>query len=262
MRIPIVDGRGIEATDRAGGQGAVVISRRMADLFWPNEPAVGRPIRISGFGDGIVVGVVANVRSQTLSQQAQPEMYVPQAQTTARTITYVIKSPLATAQMLSAARDVVRRFDSRVPLISPGSMTQVVDEQLARPRFYLLLIGLFAVLAVVLAAVGMYGVVAYVVSQRTREIGVRMALGASRSSVVQMVLWQGFKPAIAGIVAGVAISFVVIRLIQQLLYEVRPHDPATLAGVSALLVVVVLLACAIPARRATAVPPADALRSE
>ena len=156
--------------------------------------------------------MVANVRSQTLSQQAQPEVYVPHAQTTARTITYVVKSSLEPAQVLAAARDVVRRFDSRVPLIAPGAMTALVDEQLARPRFYLLLIGLFA-------AVGIYGVVAYVVSQRTREIGLRMALGASRSTVVRMVLWQGFKPALVGIVAGLAAALAVGRLIGRLLYE-------------------------------------------
>lgn len=260
MKIALVDGRMFAPTDRRGAQGAVIVSRRMADMFWPNERAVGRPIDISGFGVGLVVGVVANVRSQTLAEQAQPEMYVPHAQTNARTVSYVIRSPLETAQVLAAARDVVRRFDSRVPLIGPASMRQVVDEQLARPRFYLLLIGLFAGLAVVLAAVGIYGVVAYVVGQRTREIGVRIALGASRAAVVRMVLWQGLKPAIAGIGAGLAIALAIGRVIRQLLYQIEPYDPATLAAVSVLLLTVVFLACAVPARRATRVPPADALR--
>ncbi len=260
MKIPILEGRAFQPGDRDGGQRLVIVSRRLADAVWPGESPVGRPVRVNTFGPALVVGVVANVRSQTLSTQAQPELYVPHAQAGTRTVTYVVKSALTSAQVLSAARDVVRRRDSRLPLIAPGSMRQLVDGELARPRFYLVLLGLFAVLAVVLAAVGIYGVVAYVVSQRTREIGVRMALGASQRDVVGLMLWQGLKPAIAGIVAGLAVAFAGGWLIRGMLYEVRPYDPVTFVAVSGVLLAVVLMACAIPARRASSVPPSEALR--
>jgi putative ABC transport system permease protein len=260
MKIPLAGGRFFQPTDRAGGQLVAIVSRTMANEMWPGEDPLGRPLRISSFGTAIVVGIVPDVRSQTLAAAAQPELYVPHAQTTARTITYVVRSTLPAAQMLPAAREVVRRVDSRLPLIFPGSMEQLVDQQLARPRFYLVLIGLFAVLAVVLAAIGIYGVVAFVVTQRTKEIGVRMALGASQREVVMLMLWHGLKPAIAGIAAGLAVSFAIGRVIRGLLYEVKPNDPLTFVGVSAVLLTVVLIACAIPARRASGIPPAEALR--
>lgn len=262
LRIPVLAGRGFLPSDRQGAQRVVVISRRMADVFWPGEDPVGRPIRIGSQQAGIVVGIVANVRSQTLSTLAQPEMYVPHAQTTVRSVMYVVKSSLDSAQVLAAARQVVSRLDTRLPLIGPGSMTALVDEQLARPRFYLVLLGLFAVLALVLAAVGLYGVVAYVVTQRRREIGVRMALGARQDQVMRLMLRQGLSPAIAGMVIGLMAAFGASRLIQGLLYEVQPNDPLTLIGVSSALLTVVVVACVIPARRASSVPPAEVLRGE
>jgi predicted permease len=262
LKIPIVAGRAFQPGDRDGGQRVVIVSRHMADVIWPGEDPVGHPVTVSSFGSALVVGVAGDVRSQTLTAPAQPEMYVPHAQTTARTITYVVKSALPSAQVLSAARDAVRRLDSRLPLIAPGSMAQLVDDHLARPRFYLVLLGLFAVLAVVLAAIGIYGVVAYVVSQRTRVIGVRMALGARQRDVIGLMLWQGLKPAISGMAIGLAVAVAAGRVIRGLLYEIQPNDPLTLVGVSALLLAIVLLACAIPARRASSVPPAEALRGE
>lgn len=262
MRIPLRAGRGFLPSDRERAQVVVVISERMAEVFWPGEDPVGRPIQVSGREQGIVVGVVANVRSQALATVSQPEMYVPHAQTGLRSVTYVLKSSLDSAQVITAARQVVRQLDPRLPVISPSAMQTLVDKQLARPRFYLLLLGLFAVLAVVLAAVGIYGVVAYVVTQRTREIGVRMALGARHREVVGLMVWQGLRPAIVGMLIGLAIAFGAGRLIQGLLYEIRPNDPLTFAAVSVGLLVVVLIACAIPARRASRVAPADALRSE
>ena len=261
MKIPVLSGRAFLPSDRAGAQRAVVISRRMADVFWPGEDPLGRPIQI-GSQAGVVVGVVANVRSQTLATAAQPEMYVPHAQSGQRTIMYVIKSNLGTAQVLGASREVVKQLDVRLPLIGPSSMQEIVDEQLAQPRFYLVLIGLFAVLSVVLAAIGIYGVVAYVVTQRTREIGVRMALGARQGQVVGLMLWQGLRPAAIGMAIGLVVAIGAARLIRGLLYEVQPHDPMTFVGVSVALLVVVLVACAIPARRASGVAPAEALRSE
>jgi putative ABC transport system permease protein len=262
MKIPLLAGRAFSPPDREGAQRVVVISRRMADEFWPGEDALGRPIQIGSQPAGVVVGIVANVRSQTLATAAQPEMYVPHAQSGQRSMMYVIKGSLGTAQVLGASREVLKQLDARIPLIGPSSMQDVVEEQLARPRFYLVLIGLFAVLSVVLAAIGIYGVVAYVVAQRTREIGVRMALGARQGQVVGLMLWQGLRPAAVGMAIGLVAAIGGARLIRGLLYEVKPHDPMTFVAVSMGLLVVVVIACAIPARRASGVAPAEALRSE
>jgi putative ABC transport system permease protein len=260
MSIRLVAGRDFAASDRPGSPPVLMISRRMAETFWPGEDPIGRSIRFSDKETATIVGVVENVRSQTLAVQAAPEMYLPHAQTAVRTAMFVVKSTRPSAQVLSESRDVVRRLDPRLPLIFPDSMRALVDQQLARPRFYLLLISLFAVLAVVLAAVGLYGVVAFVVTQRTREIGVRIALGATRGGVVRLMLWQGVRPAAIGLVLGLAFAVAVSRTIQGLLYEVQPHDPSTIIAVVALLLTVVVVACAIPARRAAAIPPAEALR--
>ena len=156
----------------------------------------------------------------------------------------------------------MRKFDSKLPVIAPGTMGALVDEHLARPRFYLLLLSLFAGLAMVLAAVGIYGVVAYVVSQRTREIGVRMALGARQREVVSLMLLQGLRPAAAGVVVGIVAALALGRVASGLLYTVRPTDPATFVGVTVVLMVVVVIASAIPAMRASSVPPSQALRGE
>lgn len=261
MSISILAGRAFDANDRFGGQPVVIISRRMADRFWQGEEALGKAVVISGGAPAIIVGIAADVRSAALDRDPQPEMYVPHAQARTRAVTYVVRARTAGA-VLAAARGVIQQFDPRLPMISAATLQQLVGAAMGRPRFYLLLLGLFAVLALVLAAVGVYGVVAYAVSQRTREIGIRMALGARAIEVVRLVLWQGFRPAIAGVILGLAVAFAASRAMADLLYEIRPHDPATFAGVTLVLLAVVVLACVIPARRATKVPPATALRGE
>jgi ABC-type antimicrobial peptide transport system permease subunit len=202
------------------------------------------------------------VRSSNIQQPPQPEMYVPLVQTQSRTATYLVRSQQPEGQVLSAAREAVRAMDPRLPLIRPGTFKALEDAALARPRFYLLLLTLFAVLAVALAAIGIYGVVAFVVSQRTREIGVRIALGARTGSVIRLVVWQGLRPALLGVVLGIIGAIQFRQLISGLLYEIEPLDPPTIALVIVLLSAIVLLACLIPARRAARIPPASALRSE
>lgn len=264
MGIPVLAGRAFEKTDRDGTPPVAVISRRMADLFWPRQDPIGRPIRIGSSSTVIstIIGVVADVRSLEVTLAPRPEMYQPLAQIGARSMRYILKSNLDEAQVLAAARQAVKTFDSRLPLIAPGSMEALVDDHLARPRFYVLLLGLFSALAVVLAAVGIYGVVAYVVSQRAREIGVRMALGARQREVVGLMLWQGLRPAAAGVVLGILVALAGGRAVSGLLYAVRPTDPATFAGVTVVLMIVVLVASLIPAMRASRVPPAESLRGD
>lgn len=264
LGIPVMAGRSFTPADREGAAPVAIISRRMADLFWPGQDPVGRPIRIGPPTNPVstIVGIVGDVRSLEMTEAPQPEMYQPLAQSGARSMRYILKSNLDSAEVLAGARQVVRSFDSRLPVISPGTMTALVDDHLARPRFYLLLLGLFSGLAVVLAAVGIYGVVAYVVSQRTREIGVRMALGARPREVVGLMLWQGLRPAAAGVVIGIVVALAVGRAASGLLYSVRPTDPITFVGVTVVLMVVVLIASVIPAMRASAVPPSESLRGE
>ncbi|MGE0862723.1 MAG: ABC transporter permease [Vicinamibacterales bacterium] len=266
MGIPVLAGRSFTAADRAGAPPVAIISKGMAEKFWPEVDPIGRLIRIGG-EDSTIVGVVGDVRSLEVTQAPQPEMYQPLAQTGARSARFVLQgSGIAEqgseAALLAGVRQVVREFDSRLPVIQPGTMAAIVDEHLARPRFYVLLLGLFSALAVVLAAVGIYGVVAYVVSQRTREIGVRMALGARQQEVVRLMLLQGLRPAAAGIVLGIIVSLALGRVASGLLYTVRPTDPITFIGVTMVLMAVVVVASYIPALRASSVPPSQALRGE
>jgi predicted permease len=261
MGIPIVAGRNFTMADRDGGLPAIIISREMARRYWPGEEAVGKRVSLGG-PELTIVGIAGDVRSEFLAAPPQPEMYLPHAQSGDRVMTIVLKSTRDPARVLSEARLVVQAFDQKVPLIGASSMQQLVDDAVAQPRFYLLLASLFALLAVVLAAVGVYGVVAYLVSQRTREIGVRMALGARPREVVGLVVWEGLKPALLGSAVGLAIAISSAGVMRALLYEVAPRDTATVAFVTALLLATVLLACVIPAARATKIPPTTALRSE
>jgi putative ABC transport system permease protein len=263
MGIPIVAGRAFTAADRDGAQPAVIINRRMADRFWPGEDPIGQLIRVSNSEQPRqIVGVAADVRSQSLTELPNPEMYVPEAQAANRALTLVVRSGLPAGQILTAAREAVRQIDPKLPLIRPGTERALVDAELARPRFNLLLLGLFAGVAIALAAVGIYGVVAYAVAQRRREIGVRIALGASGSEVVRMVLRDGMKPVAAGLVLGTAGALAIGRVMAGLLYQVEPNDPATLAAAAVVLLAVSVFACFVPARRAARIAPADALRGD
>jgi putative ABC transport system permease protein len=262
MGIPIVAGRHFTDGDRIGGAPVIIIGRAMANRYWPGEDPIGKTLQMGGPDTIAIVGVVADVRSETLTGPPQPEMYRPQRQTADRAFTVVIKSDRDPGHVLAEARAIVHRFDQTLPLISPAPMQQLVDEAVAQPRFYLLLVSLFAMLAVVLAAVGIYGVVAYMVGQRTREIGVRMALGARAGEVIGLVMWQGLRPALVGAAIGLGISVAGAGALQNMLYEVEPRDSATLVGVTALLLAMVLVACLVPAARATRIPPTSALRSD
>ena len=165
--------------------------------------------------------------------------------------------------VLTQARALLRSLDPNIPLARPGSMTDFVQERMAAPRFYMMMLTGFSLLAVILAAIGIYGVVAYLVAQRTREIGVRIALGARVANVVRLVLWQGMRPALLGIALGVIGALSAAQVMNKLLYEqIGARDPITFVSVPLLVIVTVLAACILPARRAGNTPPAIALRSE
>jgi putative ABC transport system permease protein len=260
-----VSGRPFTADDRDGNPPVLIISRLLADRFWPGENPIGRRVAVtnnSASQTKTIVGVAADVRSSSLSAPPQPEMYVPHAQAGTRAMTFVLRSPLPAGEVLSASREAVHNFDAKLPLIRAGSESALVARQMARPQFFLVLLALFAGVAVALAAVGIYGVVAYTVTQRTREIGVRLALGADPAKVVRLIMWDGLRPAAAGLAIGFVGANAAGRVIARFLYQVQPRDPLTMALVVATLMCVVLLACFIPSRRAAQIPPAVALRQE
>ncbi len=264
--IPLRAGRWFEPSDTRGRPKVVVISRQLAQRYWPGEDPIGKALRLDAGGESggvrTIIGVVGDVRSTALTLAPEPELYIPVAQSEMRTFTFVVHSGLPAAAMLSSSRQVVASLDRRLPLIWPGTLQSLVDEQMARPRFYLLLLGVFALVAVVLAVVGVYGVVAYGVSRRTREIGVRMALGADRWSVARLAASQGLRPAALGVGVGAAGAFAAGRAMQGMLYGVQANDPITLTAVVLVTVAVAALACVIPARRAAGLAPSAALRAE
>ena len=267
LGIPIVAGRGIGESDRRESEPVVLVSQRLVDLYFPDVDPVGRHIEVqvsTGFDEVAprrIVGVVGDFRAARLRTEAGPELIIPYSQAGSGFPHVLLEGP-SPAGMLELAREELRALDPEVPLMQPSTVGDLVARELAQPRFYFLLLGLLAAMAVVLAGVGMYGVIAYAVSQRTKEIGVRMALGARGAEVVQLVLGQALRPSVVGVVVGLVAAIWLGDLMRGLLYEVAPRDPLTLVGVPVVLLLVVVAACAIPARRATRVSPSSALRGE
>ncbi len=268
LGVPVVRGRKIEDGDRWGTVPVAVVSRAAAAKFWPGEDPVGKQIRVGitmGYPDTTartIVGVVGDLRYSGLKRDPDPIIYAPIAQTAPSFGSVVVRTTGSPASTLRAAREIVHRLEPGAPVMDPGIMDDLVSAELARPRFMLLLVGLFAGLAVVLAAIGIYGVVAYVVARRTREIGVRIALGATRGRVLGLVLRQGLQPAAVGVALGILVSAFAVDLLRAQLYSVEPKDPLTMAGAGVVLLAVTALACLVPAHRAAGIPPATALRIE
>jgi putative ABC transport system permease protein len=269
MGIPLVDGRTFDGRDRREGQPVVLINEVIAERYWPGESAVGRAVLASGAADtAVVVGVVGNVSHNGLVSEVKTRYYVPHAQVhedwlgTTRSMTLTIGTEGPPATYVDAVRRAVRAIDASIPLAQVQTLDDVLAASVAQPRFAAVLLGAFAAIALTLALVGIYGVLAYAVSQRTREIGVRMALGAEARQVVGLVVRQGMAMALAGVAVGTAVAWFLTDLMAGLLYQVAPQDPATFASVPAIFAFVALLACWIPAARASRVRPAKVLRYE
>jgi putative ABC transport system permease protein len=271
LGIRTIEGRTFEPSDRNdSAQRVVVINQTLARRFWKGNP-IGRRLNPGGGQQPVwftVVGIVEDTKNLGVDKPAGTELYFLQPQTATplggvnSQMGFVVRAtgdPLAVA---AAVRGAVRELDSGLPVYGLKTLSEVVGDSLVRPRFLSMLLMAFSVIAMVLAGVGIYGVMAYSVSQRTQEIGVRMALGASTSHVLKMVLGQGARMTAVGIGIGLGGAFALTRLMAKLLFEVSVTDPLTFAGVVALLSVVALLACYIPARRATRVDPMIALRYE
>jgi putative ABC transport system permease protein len=262
MGVQVVNGRQFTERDAASSEGAVVVNDAFARQHFLDADPIGSVLGLHGAWFRIV-GVVGGVRHASLREDPNPSVYVPYAQAPYwRSLSLVARSETGLDAAIAGVRDIVRQFDPALPVYDVSSMEQVLGESLARLRFSTTLMLAFALVALLLAAVGIYGVIAYSVSRRTQEIGVRVAVGAAASDVVRMLLVQAMRPIGIGILAGVAASVALSRFLSSLLFEIGGADAGTLIGVSALVVLIALLACYVPARRAMRVDPVDALRYE
>ena len=267
MRIPLVKGRVFTEADRADSPPVVVINKALAEKHFPGEDPIGKHIKpgLSISGPTImreIVGVVGDVKHRALDRPDDPEAYMPQEQMGIGFMSGVVRTTAPTASLVPAIREQAASLDKDIPVYDVKSMDDYVAASVAQPRLNSTLLGIFAGLALVLAGVGIYGVMSYSVEQRTNEIGIRMTLGAQRLDVLRLVLRQGLAIAAIGVGLGIAGALGTSLLLKSLLFGVRPGDPLTLAGVAILLVSCVLVACYIPARRAMRVDPIVALRYE
>jgi putative ABC transport system permease protein len=258
LRIPVRRGRLFEATDRAGSPDVIILNEAAATHFFPGEDPVGHTVVVDR-RDRLVVGVVSDVRQWSLETPARTEVYLPLAQSEATSGFLVIRTTGDPYEALPAARAAMRNAFPDAPPRYVATMSERVARQTAQRRLNMLMLGLFGVLGLVISAVGVYGVMAYNVAQRTREIGVRMALGADAASVLRMIVRDGARLVIVGVGSGVALAVLLARGLRTLLLGVSPWDPAVFAGVALLLALVAFLASYVPARRAAKLDPTIAL---
>lgn len=278
MATPLVRGRFFAESDTKDSPGVAVVSEALARRYWPGEDPVGKVIWMGPpesliaellplgykFPRLTVVGVARDVRSRGLEKEAEPEVYMSflQSNQPVREMNVVVRTASAPLSLAAAIRSEVRAIDEAQPVANVRTLEQIVLGSVEQQRFNALLLGVFAGLALVLAAVGVYGVISYTFSQRSHEMGVRIALGAQPGAIFKLVVGEGMRLALAGIFIGLVAAVALTRLLEGLLFGLSATDPATFIAISALLALVAFFACFIPARRATAVDPVDALRCQ
>lgn len=266
MGIPLKRGRAFDGRDTENSPGVVIINETMAGRFWPGEDPLGKRLKQGDLQSKspwlTVVGVIGDVRHSALTQEPKPEMYLPYQHEPLRTMFLAVRTTGNPTSLTPAARSMILAVDKQQPVSNVRSMEEVISDANFGRRTTSALLVIFAALALVLAAVGIYGVLSYTVAQRRKEIGIRMALGAQAGDVLKMFLREGLVVVSIGIIIGLALSLVAGRLLSSMLYGVSATDPLTLAGVSVFLLLVAMVACIIPARRATRLDPADILRYE
>jgi putative ABC transport system permease protein len=269
MGIPLLKGREFTERDDFNSAPVLIINEALARKYFPNEDPIGKRI-----GPGFstvpvteeaslreVIGVVADVKHQNLQSPAQPEFFFAQAQMPMSAMTMVVRAADPRG-LVNAARSVVNSLDKNAPVYGVRTFEEILGRSVAAPRFNMLLLGLFAAVALILTAVGLYGVISCSVSQNTHEIGIRVALGAQAGDVLKLIVGQGMVLTLVGVVIGLAAAYALTRLMSSLLYGVGATDPWTFAGVAMLLVSIAFIACYLPAHRATKVDPMVALRCE
>jgi putative ABC transport system permease protein len=262
MGIPILRGRSFRASDRAGTARVAMISESVAKKFFPGEDPLGKSIEIGWPEPRQIVAVVRDVKPTSLEAGTTFQTYEPFAQLPDNDQVYVVRTRGQGRNMSDTIRAAIQRVDSKVPIYDARPVTDLVGTSLGRQRFAMTLFAVFSGVALLLAAIGIYGVMAYSVSQRTVEIGIRIALGAQAGNVIGEVLGQGGRLVGLGVGAGLAGALLLSRLIERLLFGVQPYDPATFAGVAVVLAIVAAVACLVPARRAARVHPIVALRQD
>jgi putative ABC transport system permease protein len=266
MGIPLRLGRFFIAGDNVSAPAVAIINETSARRFWPNEDPVGKRFK-RGRPDSknpwlTIVGIVGAVSHTALESASQPEVYLPFEQNAGPNLTLVARTRSDPRAFAGAVRREVSALDKDFPVSNIKFMNEILSSSVAQPRVYALLLGIFAGLALILAAIGIYGVMSYSVTQRTHEIGIRMALGAQRGDVLKLIIKQGMILALAGIIIGLIASFALTRILASQLFGVSATDHVTFAAISILLVIVTVIACYIPAARATKVSPIVAVRYE
>jgi putative ABC transport system permease protein len=265
MRIPLLRGRGFLDSDRQGAPKVVLINDAAARQFWPGEDPIGKPIGVGqgGFGDRAeVIGIVGDVRYGQMDEPAKPDVYIPNLQSPRDFLILYARTDGNPAALVQAVRREVRALNRDLPVFNIRTMSERIAAATARARFSAILLAVFAAIALSLSAVGIYGVMSYVVTQRTREIGIRMALGARQGDVLSLVLSRGVALAAVGVVIGLGGALASTRVLETMLYEVKPNDLGTYLAIAGVLFAVALAASLIPARRAAWVDPSAALRAE
>jgi predicted permease len=266
MEIPLRAGRWFDDHDTRESMRVAVIDERMARELWPEEDPIGKRVRTGGSSSTTpwitVIGVVGNVKQYTLDADSRMAMYLAQPQYATRAMNVVLKSEEATAQLTSRVREQLRELDPDLPMYNVRTMDDRVAESLAQRRFAMQLLTLFAVIAMLLATIGIYGVMSYLVSQGTRELGIRLALGATPAALLWLVGRHTATIAVTGVLAGVALAIAVTRFMQSLLFQISALDAVTFVSIALFLLCVALLAGFVPARRAARIDPIQSLRSE
>ena len=265
LGIKFVAGEDFSARDAANAPGVAIINETMARRYFPGEEPIGKRVTLSNPQTGPwqkIIGVVKDIQRTDLAAPPYPQMYGTHAQAPSRVMSLALRTTGDPLSQTAAIRNVLRSLDPDLPLASVTTMEQLLADSVARPRFNTFLFAIFAAVGLILAAVGIYGVISYSVTQQTHEIGIRLALGAEETDVLRLVLGEGLKLALGGVVAGLVLASAVAQLMASLLFGVGRLDLVTFAGVSALIVIVALVACYLPARRAMKVDPIVALRYE
>ena len=262
MGIPLLRGRYLMPEDNQDTARVAVIDQTLAGRFLPNENPLGRHILTRDRLECVIVGVVGATKFRDLAAPSEPVIYLSALQSPSPSISLAIRTAVDPLTVLSSLRAKVAALDPNVPVAHATTVDRRLANSVARQRFSVELVMTFAAISALLAAIGIYGVLAYVVDQRRREFGIRKALGASPGNIRGLVLWQGATPVGAGVVLGIGGAFAITRVLKSLLYEVSPLDPAILLSVSLGLVTVAVAAILLPAGRATQIDPLEALRSE
>jgi len=268
LGVPLVGGRDFTDHDEPGQPNVCIINQTLAHAFFPGANAVGKRLKFARTDEPqhswfTIIGIAGDVRSYGLDVPPRPQIYTTVEQNTDNVMTFVAGANTGPATLLQPAlRDQMKPLDPGLPLANFRTMEDLLANAISRPRFSTFLLGLFALTALVLTAVGLYGVVAYATTQRAREIGIRVALGASRRNILTIIMGQGILPALIGMAVGLAGAVALTRLLANQLFQVKATDPLTFLGVTLALLAVVATACWVPARRATKINPVEALRHE